>query len=75
MKKNLSTGMVLCLALILTACVTRMAPFSPHRTNTEAHRQAQANQDCTGCHTAAEISKKHKATDDCVRCHRIVQGD
>lgn len=75
MKKNLSTGMVLCLALILTACVTRMAPFSPRRTNTEAHRQAQANQDCTGCHTAAEISKKHKAKDDCVRCHRIVQGD
>jgi PBP1b-binding outer membrane lipoprotein LpoB len=75
MKKILSVGMVLCLALILTACVTRTAPFSPHRTNTEAHQQAQTNQDCIGCHSIAEISSKHKSTDDCLRCHRIVQGD
>lgn len=75
MKKFLFPSMVLCLALLLTACVTRMAPFSPHRTNTEAHRQAQANQDCSSCHSISEISNKHKATDDCLRCHRIVQGD
>lgn len=75
MKKILFTGMVLGLAVLLTACVTRMAPFSPHRTNTEAHRKAQTNQDCSSCHPVAEIGKAHKASDNCVRCHRIVQGD
>jgi PBP1b-binding outer membrane lipoprotein LpoB len=75
MKKILPAGMVLCLALILSACVTRMAPFSPHRTNTEAHQQAQTNQDCIGCHVITEVGNKHKSTDDCLRCHRIVQGD
>jgi len=75
MKKNLFTSLVLGLALLLTACVTRMAPFSPHRTNTDAHRQAQTNQDCAGCHAVAEIGNQHQASDDCLRCHRIVQGD
>ena len=75
MKKLLPPGIALCLVIVLSACVTRMAPFSPHRTNTEAHRQAQTNQDCIGCHAVAEIGKQHQASDDCLRCHRIVQGD
>ena len=34
----------------LPACTRRMAPFAPHRTNTDFHRTAQANQTCLGCH-------------------------
>jgi PBP1b-binding outer membrane lipoprotein LpoB len=75
MKKLLFTSMVFSLALLLTACVSRMAPFSPHRTNTEAHQKAKTNQDCSGCHSVAEIGKEHQASDNCLRCHRIVQGD
>jgi len=75
MKKILFLSLVFCLSILLTACVTRMAPFAPHRTNTDDHRKAQTNQDCSGCHSITEIGKGHKATDNCVRCHRIVQGD
>lgn len=75
MKKILFTCTVLGLAVWLTACVTRMAPFSPHRANTEAHQKARTNQDCSSCHAVAEIGKEHKVSDNCVRCHRIVQGD
>jgi uncharacterized paraquat-inducible protein A len=75
MKKVLITSLMLALVLAISACVNRMAPFSPHRTNTDAHRGAQSNQACIECHKTAEIGHDHQATDDCLRCHRIVQGD
>ncbi len=75
MKKILITSLVLALVLAISACVNRMAPFSPHRTNTDAHRAAQSNQTCVECHKITEIGHGHQATDNCLRCHRIVQGD
>jgi hypothetical protein len=75
MKKLLFISLALFLSILLAACVTRIAPLSPHRTNTEAHRKAQTNQDCVDCHSVVEIKNEHKATDNCLRCHRIVQGD
>lgn len=53
----------------------RMAPFAPHRTDTDFHRNARNNLACAGCHEVADLSSDHKATDDCVRCHRILYGD
>ena len=61
--------------LFSSACVTRMSPFSPHRSNTEVHRFAQDNQACLQCHEVVTLSKDHKAADNCVQCHRILQGD
>lgn len=57
------------------ACTLRMAPFSPHRSNTDAHRQATTNQACLECHNLSEIRTDHQPSDNCLRCHRIVQGD
>lgn len=75
MKKILLFGLLFCLALTVGACVQRIAPFSPHRPNTDFHRQAKTNHACIGCHALAEVGRGHQATDDCLRCHRIVQGD
>jgi len=68
-------GLLFLLAAILTACVDRIAPFSPHRTNTQDHRMAKTNSVCIECHNIAEVGHNHTAKDDCMRCHRIVQGD
>jgi len=75
MKKALCFLAIACLLLSASACVHRMAPFSPHRTNTDFHRDAKTNETCMECHQLAEIGHEHKATDNCLRCHRIVQGD
>jgi cytochrome c2 len=75
MKRALYVCTLACLILAVAACVNRMAPFSPHRTNTEAHRGAKTNQACIECHSLADIGQGHQATDNCLRCHRIVQGD
>lgn len=61
--------------LFFTACVNRMSPFSPHRSNTEAHREIKDNQVCLECHALATLSRAHKPSDDCLQCHRIIQGD
>ncbi|MDT8442145.1 MAG: hypothetical protein RQ723_10835 [Desulfuromonadales bacterium] len=70
--------MLLVVALVIvlvSACTRRMAPFAPHRTQSEAHRTATTNQTCTDCHAIDQIGQRHRAGDDCLRCHRIVQGD
>lgn len=61
--------------LALTACPNRMAPFAPHRTNTDFHRAAHSNQTCLGCHELKTIRTAHQASDDCLKCHRILQGE
>jgi len=75
MKKFLIISLLLFLGLAASACVHRIAPFSPHRPNTEAHREAQTNQACLECHQITELGHGHQATDNCLSCHRIVQGD
>lgn len=60
---------------VLTACTRRMAPFAPHRTNTEAHREAHTNQACLDCHKPGTLSGTHQQTDNCLQCHRILQGE
>jgi uncharacterized paraquat-inducible protein A len=75
MKKLILLTLLLSLMLVVTACVNRMAPFAPHRSNTEDHRAVSNNQDCIGCHEVADLGKGHQASEDCLRCHRIVQGD
>lgn len=75
MKKVMTISLLFCLALAISACVHRIAPLSPHRTNTEDHQKSQSNQACIECHKISQLDKGHKATDDCLRCHRIVQGD
>ncbi len=75
MKKILIVNISLCLVLAVSACVHRIAPLSPHRTNTVFHQQAQSNQACIECHQISELGNGHQAADDCLRCHRIVQGD
>jgi hypothetical protein len=75
MKKLILLISLLSLMLVVTACVHRMAPFAPHRTNTEDHRAAVTNQDCIECHAVAKLGNGHQSSEDCLRCHRIVQGD
>ena len=61
------------LLLVLPACVKRIPIYSPRQTNTEAHREARAPDDCIGCH---DISQRvhHSNSDDCTRCHKISKG-
>lgn len=75
MHKLLLLIVVVVTLVILTACARRMAPFAPHRTNTEPHRTAVTNQACLGCHEIKTIRQGHSAADDCLRCHRILQGE
>lgn len=75
MKRLVLLTLLLSLVLVVTACVNRIAPFSPHRTNTEDHRAVSSNQDCIECHAVADLGKGHRSSEDCLRCHRIVQGD
>ena len=68
-------GLVLA-ALLLGACgPKRMAPFAPHRPDTDFHRTAQTNQACLGCHGTKTIRTEHQASDNCLQCHRILQGE
>jgi uncharacterized paraquat-inducible protein A len=68
---------ILIVAALLTvaACGRRMAPFAPHRPNTDFHREAHANQACLGCHEIKTLSSAHQASDNCLQCHRILQGE
>ena len=56
-------------------CVHRMAPFAPHRPDTDFHRSATTNQACIGCHEVASLRSGHQASDNCLKCHRILHGD
>lgn len=68
--------LVITLIVVTLGCsARRMAPFAPHRTNTESHQKAEDSQACLGCHEMTSLSNAHKATDDCLRCHRILYGD
>lgn len=60
---------------IVAACARRMAPFAPHRPNSDFHREAHTNQACLGCHEVKNLGSGHQATDDCLQCHRILQGE
>lgn len=73
--KPFGLTLTLIVAVSLGACVTRIAPLSPHRPNSPEHRAAQNNAACIDCHAVATLGKRHQASDDCLRCHRIVQGD
>lgn len=73
---KVSFAVIIIITLIaLAACTRRMAPFSPHQTNTEAHRTALTNQACLNCHEIKTIGNRHQASDNCRRCHRILQGE
>lgn len=74
MKRLLCLSLVVALVLASAACSRRMAPFSPHRSNSEAHLQAQTNAECVECHALAELPPDHRDGEDCLRCHRILQG-
>ena len=75
MQRILIAVVLLTFIALSTACTRRMAPFSPHRPNTEAHIQVTTNQECLQCHALKDVGKGHQASDNCMRCHRIVQGD
>jgi len=76
MKANSLLLLLLVLLLVVSAaCTRRIAPFSPHRTDSEAHRNAKSNQDCSECHDVVKVGREHRTDDNCLRCHRIVQGD
>jgi len=69
---------VLVIAVLLAGAACgpkRLAPFAPHRPNTDFHRAAQTNQACLGCHETKTIRTEHQASDDCLKCHRILQGE
>jgi len=63
----------LLLTLASTACVDRLPPLSPRRTNTEAHRQATDNPSCRECHDVTGL-RHHRPTDTCLECHKLSFG-
>lgn len=73
--KPLLLLLLVILVTLLVACNRRMAPFSPHRTQSDVHRAATTNQVCAECHDARTLGREHRVEDNCLRCHRIVQGD
>lgn len=75
MKKLVLLLLLVVLLTGLASCARRMAPFSPHRSTTDAHLAAVTNQACLECHPHAELGPSHQTGDDCLRCHRILQGD
>ncbi|NJC89059.1 MAG: hypothetical protein FIB02_11115 [Desulfuromonas sp.] len=75
MNRLLPIVLTLVMLPAIAACPARMAPFAPHRTNTDFHRTAQNNQACLGCHEVKTIRIAHQPSDDCLKCHRILQGE
>ena len=75
MHRLLLVILIVTMLATVAACTRRMAPFAPHRTNTEAHRAAQGVHACLGCHETQTLSSTHQASDNCLLCHRILQGD
>lgn len=76
MSRLLLLPVFVAIALTMLACgPKRMAPFAPHRTNSDFHQSAQTNQACLGCHEIKTIRTEHRASDDCLKCHRILQGE
>jgi len=75
MRRLLLAILILAVLATIAACGRRMAPFAPHRPNTDFHREAHANQACLGCHELKTLSGAHQASDNCLQCHRILQGD
>jgi hypothetical protein len=60
---------------VAVGCARRMAPFAPHRTNTDFHRAVLNSRNCIECHALNTLSSDHGAADDCLKCHRILQGE
>ena len=52
MKKIL---MVVTVIALVAGCVNRIPVYSPRQTDTQAHREAKAPQDCLDCH---DLSKR-----------------
>lgn len=76
MHRPLSALLLITVLVVTAACgARRMAPFAPHRPNTDFHRAAHTNQACVGCHAIATLGHGHQVDDDCLKCHRIVQGE
>ena len=76
MHRQLLTLLLIAAVTMIAACgPKRMAPFAPHRPDSDFHRAAQAYQACLGCHEVKSIRTEHQASDDCLKCHRILQGE
>lgn len=75
MKRLLPIALTVAMLPALAACPARMAPFAPHRTNTDFHNAAHTNQACLECHATKTIRTAHQDSDDCLKCHRILQGE
>jgi len=60
--------------LVTQGCVDRIPLYSPRQTDTLAHREAVAPQDCLDCH---DLDKRasHDPADDCLKCHKIIKGN
>jgi hypothetical protein len=66
-------AILMLLSVCVAGCARRVPTYSPRRTDTKAHREAQTRAECINCHKADQI-RGHTNTDDCLRCHRICEG-
>jgi len=74
--RYVNTVFIAMIIVVMVGCTARrMAPFTPHRTDSDVHRSAKTNVSCLECHEIASLSNQHKTTDDCMTCHRILHGD
>ncbi|PLY07734.1 MAG: hypothetical protein C0624_03520 [Desulfuromonas sp.] len=66
-------AMVTMMAMVV-GCVNRIPVYSPRQTDTQAHREARAPQDCLDCHDLSQ-RPSHAPSDDCLQCHKITKGN
>ena len=70
MKKTLF--LLVLIVLMTQGCVDRIPLYSPRQTDTSAHREARATQDCLVCHDIAKRAS-HDPDDNCLKCHQIIK--
>ena len=70
MKGTTAVALVL---VTLAGCTRTVGILAPRRPGTPAHREAQSEEACLGCHDPGQLPN-HSSRTDCLRCHRLTPG-
>ncbi len=72
-EKNKVIMFVVIAVLLFSSCAVRRPLFSPHRSNSAEHQQAQKKEQCLACHKDSMLHDPNRG--DCLKCHRILLGE
>ncbi len=59
--------------LLLSSCAVHRPLFSPHRSSSKEHQQAEKSEQCLACHKDTMPHDPNRG--DCLKCHRILRGE